>query len=274
MRQRIEQVFNFSQSLLDVIQQKRISFIAASLAYYALISIIPLLLLLLVLASLIGDETVIMQVVETVTAAFGPQAGSLVEEALISAAGRSGATLVGIGALLWSALKIFRGLDIAFAEVYGESGPDSLLDQLQNAIIAIGGVLVGVIATVVIGLLISLIGLFQLRVLAQLIGILGGIVSILMLTIAFFPIYYLLPGHTVTIKEVIPGTIFAAIGWTLLQTGFRWYASVAGAYEAYGVLGGVLLLVTWFYFGGFILLLGAVLNAVLANRTDPAITPE
>lgn len=39
-------------------------------------------------------------------------------------------------------------------------------------------------------------------------------------------------------------------------------------HEAYGVIGGVLLLITLLYFGGLVLLLGIVLNAILGERTD------
>jgi membrane protein len=41
------------------------------------------------------------------------------------------------------------------------------------------------------------------------------------------------------------------------------YAAIASQYELYGVLGGVLLLLAWFYISGMIIILGAVLNAVL-----------
>ncbi|MFC7176850.1 YhjD/YihY/BrkB family envelope integrity protein [Halosegnis marinus] len=60
------------------------------------------------------------------------------------------------------------------------------------------------------------------------------------------------------------------MGWTALQTGFRVYAGIAGSYEAYGVLGAVLLLITFLYFGGLVLLVGVVLNAVLAGRVEAA----
>jgi hypothetical protein len=74
--------------------------------------------------------------------------------------------------------------------------------------------------------------------------------------------------------------VFAAVGWTALRTGFRIYAAFAGSYEAYGVVVGVLLLVTFLYFGGLVLLVGAVLNAVLAGGADertgvaPQATPQ
>ena len=57
--------------------------------------------------------------------------------------------------------------------------------------------------------------------------------------------------------------------WTLLETGFRSYAVIASQFDVYGVLGVVLLLVTWYYVGSMALLVGAALNAVLAGRGAP-----
>ncbi|MUV58229.1 YihY/virulence factor BrkB family protein, partial [Halogeometricum sp. CBA1124] len=53
----------------------------------------------------------------------------------------------------------------------------------------------------------------------------------------------------------------------MLEVGFQVYAANAGRYEAYGVIGGVLLLLTWLYFSGLVVLLGAAVNAVLSNRS-------
>ncbi|MFQ3293598.1 MAG: membrane protein [Halobacteriales archaeon] len=67
-------------------------------------------------------------------------------------------------------------------------------------------------------------------------------------------------------REALPGTVTVAIGWTLLGGAFSWYATTAGNFALYGVLGGVLLLLTWLYFGAMLVILGAVLNAVIAGR--------
>lgn len=87
-----------------------------------------------------------------------------------------------------------------------------------------------------------------------------------LLSVVFFPLFYLFPDDREPAVRVLPGTVLAAAGWTLLGTAFRVYAGVAGQFEQYGVLGAVLLLVTWYYVGSMALLLGAARNAVLAGR--------
>jgi hypothetical protein len=96
------------------------------------------------------------------------------------------------------------------------------------------------------------------------------VVSILalpaVLTVAFLPMYYYFPNQPMSLREAAPGAVFAGVGWTLLQAGFQIYAAGAGQYEAYGVIGGILLLVTWLYFAAIILILGAIVNAVGAGE--------
>ncbi|MFQ3284775.1 MAG: membrane protein [Natronomonas sp.] len=258
------------------VRSDRVTFIAAGLAYYAFISLIPLLLLALVVTSLLGNTEVVEALVAEVSRSLGEGAGGALADALTGAAGRGGATVFGLTAFLWSGLKLFRGLDIAFSEVYGDPGPESMLEQLRNAAVTLSAVGVSVAATVVAGAAIAGLGLGGAVVGGRAVGAVGTAGLIAGLTIAFLPLYYVLPGIDLPISEALPGAVFAAVGWTALQTGFRVYATVAGSYEAYGVIGGVLLLVTFLYFGGLVLLLGAVLNAVLAGRADKrtGVTPQ
>lgn len=268
MKRQFDRAATVTRGVVNGAQSDRITFIAASLAYYAFISLLPLLLFALVVASVLGDTETIETLVASVSETLGEQAGGLLRDALAGAAGRGGATLLGLAVLLWSALKLFRGLDIAFSEVYGHPGPETLVDQLRNAVVALGTVAVAVVGTVALGVLMATLGVDTAIEGIDVIGIVGTLGLILGLTAAFLPLYYFLPGTDVSVQEAIPGAVFAAVGWTVLQAGFRVYAANAAQFEAYGVIGGVLLLVTFLYFGALLLLLGAVLNAVLAGRAD------
>ncbi|MFB6359716.1 MAG: YhjD/YihY/BrkB family envelope integrity protein, partial [Halobacteriales archaeon] len=95
----------------------------------------------------------------------------------------------------------------------------------------------------------------------------GGLVVLLVgLFVAFLPLYIRFPDSDVTLREAVPGAGVVAIGWVGLQAAFQGYASLAAGGDLYGVLGGVLLLVTWFYLAAMLILLGAVFNVVLAAR--------
>jgi membrane protein len=101
-------------------------------------------------------------------------------------------------------------------------------------------------------------------------NLVGTLVLIAGLVVAFLPLYYVLPPVEMTVREAIPGAVVAAVGWVILQVLFRFYLSQAGKYQAYGVIGTVLLLLTWLYFAGVLVLLGAIVNSVLGGRSPLA----
>ena len=64
-----------------------------------------------------------------------------------------------------------------------------------------------------------------------------------------------------------PGAAVATGLWVVATVGFSIYASNLGNFNAtYGALGGVVVLLLWFFISGFIVLLGAQVNAVLEHR--------
>ena len=262
------------RALVTEIQEKQITFIAASLAYYAFVSLIPLFLLAISIATLVGGPQLADQIIQAAGGSLPSSVTEIIRNTLESSDAASLGSIVGLGFLLWSAIKIFRGMDIAFSQVYGTSGPDGIVDQVTDALITVLGIVLAVIVTIVIGAVVAFIqqtsdvlSQIGLGFIEGIIGYLAGFVSIVGLALAFYPLYYFLPTADVSLREAIPGTVFAAIGWTVLQTGFRIYAAQAGS-SAYGVIGAALLVLTFLYFGGMILLIGVAINAVLAGRTD------
>ncbi|MEF8787127.1 MAG: YihY/virulence factor BrkB family protein [Haloarculaceae archaeon] len=251
----------FARSLVAVIRDEQLTFLAAAIAYYAFVSVIPLLLVTLAVASAVAGETIANEVLNLVGEFLTPQAASLVEVALVSDTGRGGATAVGLTVLLWSSLRVFRGLDIAFSRVYGADAPLGLVEQVRDALLVLGVMGAGLGATVLLGTILPLSDI----PFAEYLGPFG---LVAVLSVVFLPVYYVFPDSSVDLWEAVPGAVFAGGGWTVLSLGFSVYAARATAFQLYGILGAVLLILTWFYFGGLLVLLGAALNAVLAGQKD------
>ena len=258
-------VTSFGRTFVGEVQNKEITFIAASLAYYAFVSLIPLLLLLVVVISVVGGQEMANQIGAAAGGALSPSGQGLVTDAISNQNGAAGATVASVAALVWSALKVFRGLDTAFSRAYGRDSP-GLVGQLKNGLVTLVAVVLGIVITVGVGTAVSLSPVDVTVAGISAVSLAGTLATLLGLALTLLPLYYFLPGGRVTVREALPGALFAAVGWTMLQIAFRFYAARAGNYEAYGVIGGVLLLVTLLYFAGMILLLGVVLNAVLAGR--------
>ncbi|WP_436907657.1 YihY/virulence factor BrkB family protein [Halosimplex marinum] len=248
-----------ARAVVALVREREVTFLAAGIAYYAFVSLLPALMLLLVVASTLGGPDLAAEVVAATGNVLSPVGQDLVRSALVDAAGAAPATLVGVGLLVWSALKVFRGLDIAFSRIYGTETAESMVGKVRDAAVALGAVAVGLAALVAVGVAVGYAGV-------ALVGLLGTAALVVVLTVVFFPLFVVFPDTDAGLAEALPGTVFAAVGWTLLGTGFRLYAGMAGQFDVYGVLGVVLLLVTWYYAGATVLLVGAALNAVLADR--------
>lgn len=100
-----------------------------------------------------------------------------------------------------------------------------------------------------------------------LVAVANPVLLVVGLSVSLFPIYYVFPDLDLSVREVVPGVLIAAVGWAALQSLFQFYVLLFDKQEVYGVIGGVLLLLTWLYLSGFLLLVGGVVNAVLAGRT-------
>lgn len=93
--------------------------------------------------------------------------------------------------------------------------------------------------------------------------ILSWIFTILLLTLFFAVIYYFAPDvRTSHWHWLTPGAVIGIIGWIIASTGLRLYVHLFNNYSlTYGGLGAVLILLTWFYLTGLMLLLGAEINS-------------
>jgi membrane protein len=87
-------------------------------------------------------------------------------------------------------------------------------------------------------------------------------------TLAAALTYYLLPDVKQKFKFVTPGSVIGTLVWFLANWSFGVYVSHFGSYDiTYGSIGGVIVLLTWFYISGFILLMGGEMNATLEDAS-------
>jgi len=251
-------LYSDGKRLVTLAQTEQLPFLAAAIAYYAFVSIVPLLIVGLAVATAVAGGTVATQVVTAVGDFLTPEASSLLESALTADTGRGGVTVAGLAVLVWGGLRVFRGIDIAFSRIYGAEVPKPLSKQLRDALIVLIVIGLAIAGTVAVAALLPLSA-------TPFSGMAGTLGLFLVLPFVLFPLYYIFPSRPVTLTEAAPGAVFAGGGWTILGAAFGVYTALAGSYQLYGVLGGVLLLLVWFYFAGLVLLIGAALNVVIAG---------
>jgi membrane protein len=246
------------RDVVRIVREEDVPFMAASIAYYTIASIVPMLTIALVVLSALGATDVL---VDALRSSVSTNNQEVVDQLLTSTRGRGAAGIVGLLLALWSGSKVFRGVSIAFDEVYDASSDDSFLEGIGKSLLVFGMLLGGIVLLSATSLALAYV---QFRVPYPM--LLGNVLALLALALAFLPLYYVLPPVSVSVRHALPGTVFAALGWVLLQVAFFYYAGSAGRYAAYGLLGAVLLFVTFLYLAGIVLLVGAVLNVVLGSE--------
>jgi membrane protein len=252
----------FAKSVVSGIGEKNVTFMAAGIAYQAFISLIPLLVLVFFLVAFVGDAALARQV-SSITEGVLPESGRVVlEEGIEGDTGSVGTSLIGLVVLLWGSLKIFRGLDTAFSEIYATTADNSIVDQFRDGVVVFGTIGVALVAAAVTTVA------FAVFPSIPFLGLLNPLLLVVGLTIAFLPMYYFFPDVDVSVREVLPGVVVAAVGWAALQALFQVYVALSSGSDAAGPVGAILLLLTWLYFGGLILLVGAVVNATRSGHLE------
>jgi len=103
-------------------RDEQLTLLAAGVAFYGFISLVPLMLLALGIAASIGGEALAARLTAAASDVLTADAQELLAETLVDDTGRQGATIVGILGLLWGSSRVLRGLDRAFSQVYGTAG--------------------------------------------------------------------------------------------------------------------------------------------------------
>ena len=243
--------------IVHEVRREKLTFMAGSIAYHAFLSMLPLLLLLFAIVERTRNVALGEAVVGIVQGILTEEAGEVIQQGLAEA--DASVSVLGAVFLVWGALRIFRGLDTAFSDIYETSGENTFTDQLRDGLLLLVTVTLAIVAASVVGRFVTISGDGWLPTTLQ------GAMTILGLFVVFYPMYYIFPDTDVSFLEVVPGTAFAAVGITVGQVLFA-------AYNAGGsggnLVASILLLLTWLYLVGLVVLLGVAINAVLSNRSN------
>ncbi|ADD04593.1 UPF0761 family protein [Natrialba magadii ATCC 43099] len=260
-----------ARSVAAVARKRQISVTAAGLAYHAFNTLVPLVILLLVGMSLVDALEPLLETIEEAAGLEGMLTSDASEVTGGAGIDLARAGVLALAILLWSGARLFQAVNSAFTDIYGSRKDQSYVGSAVTVTIVTAFNTALLTVTVALGVaLISIVGVSASVFLGGVAAAaVSSVVLLVLLTALFFPMYYLFPQADVSAREVLPGTAFAALSWTVLALGFRLYVATSESVALFGIAGAILLILTWVYFGGFCLLLGAILNAVRAGRVDP-----
>ena len=243
--------------------------LAAMLAYFALLSFVPLTFLALSLLGLAHRADASDFLVKELSRAF-PTTSLNSILTLVHRVQDNAATLGVVGgvALVWSSLSLFSALESAFNIVYGRPNRRFLQGKGIAAI-----VMVATITTLFASLVIGALGVEVVKRYAP--GFVANSISAYVLSIAVSLVgvfsfvlaaYRLLTNAEVTVRGVMPGAVLAAI---VLEASFQIvpiFVRLADVNPVLRVLGGPVILLLWLYLMANVIVFGAELNWWLAER--------
>jgi membrane protein len=236
--------------------------LAAMIAYFALLSFVPLLLLSLALLGLVHQAESNSFFVRELSKTFP---GTSVDAILRAVRGiQSNATALGVvGAcfLLWSSLSFFSVLESAFNIVYGRPNRGFLHGKALATMMMVGS-LVSLFVSLVVGsigqeVLKRYLGFADSPSFARVIAV---AVSLLGVFVFLASAYYVLTNVDLTLREVLPGAVSAAL---ILEATFQLlpvYVNLSKQNPVLQTLSGTAVLLVWLYVMANVIVLGAEIN--------------
>jgi membrane protein len=266
---------SMAKDLVGEIKNDHATTLAAAQAYYYLLAIVPLLILLLSILPYLQIDP--QRAVDFIGTILPGEMASTFQDTIVSVVTtpRGGLLTFGILGTLWSASNAMTAFIEAINQAYDVEETRSFIKLKLVAIVLTLFMLVAVIVALILpifgGAIIDMITRIlslpsQTQILFQ---VLRWVISIAVMSIVLAFLYKFAPNKQFPFKEVIIGAVIATVLWQVVSLGFSFYVSNFGSYSAtYGSLGGLIVLMLWFFLTGLILVIGGEINALLHRRKN------
>ncbi|MBU3876061.1 YihY/virulence factor BrkB family protein [Faecalicatena sp. AGMB00832] len=273
MKGKVKKVIRKVYSVVSSIGSHHTGAYAAQAAYFFVLSLIPIILLLLTLVQF----TPVTQpdVMEAVKQVFPRSVEGLIVSIVNQVYAQSGTVIpVTIIVALWSAgkgvLAMTSGLNLIYENTETRNYIYLRFRASFYTVIFILAIVLSLTLSV-FGNSISLVVYKHVPVLTKVMDFIIRIrtlVTLVVLTLFWDLVYKFLPDRThlakTTMKQQLPGAVFTSCGWLLMSFVFSVYLDIfTGFTDMYGSLTTIILIMLWLYFCMYVILLGGELNALL-----------
>ncbi len=260
---------------------------AAALAFYAILSLAPLIVLIIFVLGLIwGEQAASGQIASQAEEMIGSEGASVVQT-VIAQADRPGvgsvSAIIGLIGLLLAATGFFVQFQAALNQVWNvKPDPDQgwwnmirvrLISFLMLGAIALVLLASMVISTVLTGMANIAEGMLPVNV-PWLPHVVEIAVSLIVATLLFAVVYRYLPDVEIAWSETWFGAFITAVLFVIGKWGISLYLGYAGVGSAYGAAGSLAILLVWLYYTFLIVLLGAEVTQVYARERGATIRPS
>ena len=253
-----------------------IDIIASGLALYALLAVFPALAAAVSIYGLFASPGDVAGHLQQMAGVLPEEATRILQQQLNQLAQNQQGTLtfgvvLGIALALWSARKGMVALMKVTNVAYDEEENRGFFKQLFVSLAFTIGAVIGFLAVLLLGIAVPF-ALSFLRLGSVTEIVLLGVRWILLFGVAVLGlaiVYRFAPDRNpAQWRWVTPGSLVAATLWLVGSALFALYARNWGSYgKTYGALGGVVILLMWFYLSGYIIILGAEINSEVERQT-------
>jgi membrane protein len=252
---------------------ENITLMAAGVAFYCFLSLVPLLGAVILTYGLIADPSTVADHIRTIITVVPKDAAKLILDQLVAVVTAS-ASKTGIGLLvalflaLYGATRASSSIMSALNVIYGQTEDRSIVRTTLTSF----GIIIGAVVAVIAGLLSATL-LAWVQTIAIHLGPLAALsiqigtwaVAALLASAAIGAAYRFGPAHAPSGWQWLSmGSGLATLLWLVATVALGFYVSRFGNYNAtYGSLSAVVVLMMWFYVSAYAILLGATINAVI-----------
>lgn len=252
--------------------------LAASVAFFTTLSLAPLLVILIGVTGLVG-ENFHQRLIEEITALAGPTAGETIDIVVRNASDHQltgGITaVVGLITLIFSATGVFVQLQKSMNKIWGvEPRPGREIREFFRKRLVSLGMVFGVGFLLLVSLAVS-------AVLAAFVSgegawwrIVNLGASLLVYFLAFAWILQYLPDAVVRWRDVAVGAVITAVLFGLGKFLIGEYLGKSGIASAYGAAGSLVLMLVWVYYSSLIVFYGTELAVLYTQRFGGGVEPN
>ncbi len=287
MKKKIIGVWHYLKQVISEFGEDNILKYSASLAYYTVFSLAPLLIVIISICGvLFGREAIQGHIYSQIKGLVGGEAAIQVQDTIknIHLTGHSFfASMISIVVLIVGATGIFGEVQDSLNKIWGlriitkKTWWKLILNRILSfsLILSIGFVMM---VSLLLNALVAAFGTFLARYFSEFsvifIQITDGVLTFIVTTFLFSLMFKLLPDAKIKWKDVLVGGLITSVFFTLGKLGIGYYLGSSNIATVYGAAGSIMIIMVWIYYSSIILYLGAEFTKVYAKLYGGKIFPN
>jgi membrane protein len=287
MKKKIKNIYTYLKQVFTEFAEDDILKYSASLAYYTVFSLAPVLIVIISICGvLFGKEAIQGHIYGQIKGLVGNDAAVQIQETIknIHLTGHNiFATIISIIVLLIGATGIFGEVQDSLNKIWGlriktkKTWWKLIINRLLSfsLILCIGFVMM---VSLLLNALVLAFGTFLARYFSEfsviLVQLTDNVLTFIVTTFLFSLMFKVLPDAKIKWKDVLIGGLITSVFFTLGKLTIGYYLGSSNIASVYGAAGSIMIIMVWVYYSSIILYLGAVFTKVYAKLYGGKIYPN